>query len=70
MARVEYFKDILTDGVGPNEKVLDFLENAMIDEILTVAEIVVGPGNARMSLDDWQKLQQAIEEIRQEQAQE
>jgi hypothetical protein len=30
----------------------------------------VGPGNARMSLDDWQKLQQAIEEIRQEQAQE
>ena len=49
---------------------LDFLENAMIDEILTVAEIVVGPGNARMSLDDWQKLQQAINEIRQEQAQE
>ncbi len=61
--KIEDYIDILEDG-GGNQKVIEFLENAMIDEILTVAEVITGKGNARMSINDWQNLQEAIEQVK------
>jgi hypothetical protein len=58
--RIEKYTDILENN-GISQNVIDFLSNAMIDEMLIVAEIFCD--NPRMSLGEYYDLQEAIRQI-------